>query len=69
MSGHKSFDDLVAERRAKMSPEGRAHFDGYGAGFKDAYNTWEEEIATCSLRDLLATRRSIKRRRKSEPSS
>lgn len=64
MSGHRSYQELREERRAKMSPEKRAYSDGYTDGFADAANAWDNEIMGCSVRSFLKWRKSLRRERK-----
>lgn len=59
---HKSFNDIVAERRAKMTPEMRAHSDGYQMGYRDAFDQWEAHLVHDSLWTIVKNTLSIRKR-------
>jgi hypothetical protein len=57
----KSFEEIREARLAKMTPEARAHFEGYSAGFGAGMDTWYEELAQATLWHLLRLRRMARR--------
>lgn len=60
---HRTWEEVREARLAKMTPEMRAHADGYSLGFKDAMDTWDEELAMSGVLHLLRLRRQARRRR------
>lgn len=59
---HRTYEEIREARLAKMTPEGRAHFEGYSLGFKDGLDTWDEELAQSGVLHLLRLRRQARRR-------